>query len=150
MAQRLSRRTPRTGVRTCVPVRSRGPGYIVLTDRYPSSVAISLSSSRNILSPLLNIHPVLPIPNSFGTANWFCRMYRREEKSSFEIFTNKINDVQGYFIAYLFAYSVIVVGCCNVTLSSNGTTICNGTKRPTLCTVPYTRYLYRHTPPSSN
>ena len=21
---------------------------------------------------------------------------------------------------------------------------CNGTKRPTLCTVPYTRYLYRH------
>jgi hypothetical protein len=26
----------------------------------------------------------------------------------------------------------------------------NGTKRPTLCTVPYTRYLYRYTPPSSN
>jgi hypothetical protein len=23
-------------------------------------------------------------------------------------------------------------------------TMCNGTKRPTLCTVPYTRYLYRH------
>ena len=31
---------------------------------------------------------------------------------------------------------------------------CNGTKRPTLCTVPYRRYLYRHrdvmpVPPSS-
>jgi hypothetical protein len=63
-------------VRTCVLVRSRGPGYIVLTDRYPSSVAISLSSSRNILSPLLNIHPVLPIPNILIATTEYARVYR--------------------------------------------------------------------------
>jgi hypothetical protein len=67
-------------VRTCVPVRSRGPGYIVLKDRYPSSVAISLSSSRNILSPPLNIYPVSPIPNTKWLATCFCYSASSERK----------------------------------------------------------------------
>jgi hypothetical protein len=63
-------------VRTCVLVRLRRPRYIVLTDYYPSLVAISLLSLQNILSPLLNIHPVLPIPNILIATTKYARVYR--------------------------------------------------------------------------